>query len=1087
MTTIFITLLNMSVTAGVTALAVMLARAAFKKLPKRLTCALWALVGLRLAIPFQWESALSLIPRASTVRETVGQFTETAGTASPAPVAGSTEYFAVSNFIPPTPVSVPAAKPFDWLSLFTAIWLVGAAAMLCFLIVSALLLKRRVGACVETEPGVFVADGLASPFVLGVFRPKIYLPPSLKAAQKEMILAHERAHLKRRDHLIKPFAFLLLAVYWFNPVLWVAYALLCRDIELACDERVIRDMDKENRAFYSQTLLDCGSRHRRVAACPVAFGEVGVKERVKNVLNYKKPAFWIILIAVIAGIVLAVCFLTNPKTKEDRLTGVRLTMSDMLETTRCYDITESGELVEAEYYTVGDSTRYNAASDCFSYDVEEGKLKTRLVKTELTDGTQTAVEITDAHRAIFEAVERLDRYIVGMSIFESHRGDDRYFVAVAYQEDMDTFCDVFQFNASKGSLKKLCRIAAMPGTVFVAADVTMTDGVKDASLDARIFTALREQSAGKYLEGECYAEAHHIYGTEEKDGKTVVYALVRECWFGFVNDYFTEVSGSQCPLVFTFDGDDCEIERALDGGMFEESVKTLFPTQYADEILKHGDRYNDKLWNELVKQAKDYLKSIGRTATVCKTSEAGLSTLSAHGVPVEVSNILINMPLLADYPFYGTQEKLEDGVRYVYSTKYDATTNRIIYQKSEKGESPARPTQEIVIDAATGEIVSNYTAPVEQGKDAQTDVDWIEAAKIDERTIDIDGDGVEDRCVMSYGPTSGLFTFYLTVTPAGASAPKYQNIFWTDWSELSFPYVQSAPTALYVRAADPLNENEAKTYMVLIENGELVLRGEDGDMPRWAGEAEALDKQTVKPAAQSAYPVGTISSINFDVDGDGKKESCDLSYGPLADPFTVMFTAFPYQDGASSYVNIFQSEYKDLRFETKDGKLFVKASDHQTDPGKTDRYEVSVKDGMLVLRGGNDSMAYWGGQKGDLLERQWTARAYPELFSLDASKGLDVYIWLIGKDSYHCWLTERGAYDANDAQSNTPLFTVILDHFSDLTPENMRDILAFYDIPAKKVNVIPCQHPLSSYLWIDNGKIIDNSVTEKDLREMLGL
>ncbi|MBQ6119036.1 MAG: hypothetical protein IJK98_07365, partial [Clostridia bacterium] len=227
MTACFITLLNMSVTAAITALAVMLARAVFKKLPKWLTCALWAAVGLRLLLPFSLESALSLIPRASTVRETVGQFAA-AGTADPAPVSGGTEYFTVSNFIPPTPVSVPSAKPFDWLGLLTWVWLAGTAVMLGYMIVSARLLKQRIGATVPAEKGVYLSDTVDAPFVLGVLRPRIYLPSSLSPAQKEMILAHEKAHLKRGDHVVKPVAFLLLSVYWFNPVLWIAYALLCR-------------------------------------------------------------------------------------------------------------------------------------------------------------------------------------------------------------------------------------------------------------------------------------------------------------------------------------------------------------------------------------------------------------------------------------------------------------------------------------------------------------------------------------------------------------------------------------------------------------------------------------------------------------------------------------------------------------------------------------------------------------------------------------------------------------------------------------------------------------------------------------------
>ena len=810
MTTLFLSLLNMSVTASVTAMAVMLARAAFRKLPRRLTCALWALVGLRLALPFSLESAWSLIPRASTVRETVSQTVPAlTGTAQTAQNTGGTDYFVASNFAPAAAAETVPAASFDWLKLFTAVWLAGAAVMVGYLIISAVLLKRRVGACVETEPGVFVADGLVSPFVLGVFRPKIFLPPSLDRTQREMVLAHERAHLQRRDHLIKPFAFLLLSVYWFNPVLWIAYALLCRDIELACDERVIRDMDREDRAFYSQRLLDCGAGHRRIAACPVAFGEVGVKERVKNVLNYKKPAFWIILIAVIAGIVLAVCFLTNPKTEQP---------------------------------------------------------------------------------------------------------DD------------------------------------------AADSATMTDGVKDALLDARIFAALQEQSSGSYLEGEYYAEAHHIYGTEEQDGKTAVYTMVRECWFGFVNDYFTEVSGGQYPAVFTFDGVDCKIERAQDGGMFADSVKELFPKKHANAIIKHGDRYDEKLWNELVRQAKDYLKSIGRTATVCPISEAGLSTLSAHGVSAEVSNKLTENPLFDRYPFYGTKEIIENGIRYQYGTGCDMEKNRITFEKYVYGEDGnLNPVEQIIVDAATGEILSSNSWPVTQVEDTQTDFDWSEAAKIDERTIDIDNDGVEDRCVISDGPTSGLFTFYLTVTPVGASEPRYQNIFWTDWSDLSFVEVKK-DMELYVRARNPLSPNQEKLYHVLIENGELTLRSEDGDMDRWAGETQVNGQEKLK-------------------------------------------------------------------------------------------------------------------------------QQYPELFELDTSKGLDVYIWMPGGKSFSCWLTEHDAYAADDPL----LIPDVLAHFNDLTPENVKTILNYYGIDAEKVSVIPYQHPLSSYLWVEDGKIIDGSVTEKDLREMLGL
>lgn len=983
MTACFITLLNMSVTAAVTAVAVMLVRAVFKKLPKWLTCALWATVGLRLLLPFSFESALSLVPRASTVRETVGQFAA-AGTADPAPVSGSTEYFVLSNFVPPTPVSVPSARSFDWLGLLAWVWLAGAAVMLGYMIVSALLLKRRVGATISAEKGVYLSDTIDAPFVLGVLRPCIYLPSSLSKAQKEMILAHEKAHLKRGDHVVKPLAFLLLSVYWFNPVLWVAYALLCRDIELACDERVIRDMDRDEKAFYSQTLLDCGRQRRSIAACPLAFGEVGVKERVKNVLNYKKPAFWIILVAVIAGVALAVCFLTNPKQKEDMLTGVRVVYASLVESPQFFDVTESGRLVVAEAPTdnMADVTDahicYIAKDDCFISYVENGKVKNMISEVGLVDWERKNVPVTDTRRAIFEVVADLEGYIKDLRIFENHNGDDRYFVAVYLMDAPEQknaeniWSDVFQFDPVNGTLKKLCRIEdQIVMAVYPSAEDEPDEGsaeiVQDAGINSRIFAALKEQRSGSYLQGEYYAEAHNIYCTEIKDGKTVVYAMVRECWFGFVNDYFTEVSGGQYPAVFTFDGDDCKIERAQDGGLYADSVKELFPKKYANEILKHGDRYNDKLWNELVRQAKNYLKSIGRNfSIVCRTSEAGLSTLSDHGVSAEVSNKLTEDPRFDNYPFYGTEERIENGVRYLYSVSYDEQAKQIIYEKAPVGEGPAPAVERIVVNGETGEIISTYSAPVgpvEQGKDAQTDIDWIESAKIDETVFDVDGDGVQDRCVMSYGPTSGLFTFIFTVTSKGSTQPKYQNIFLTDHSDLSFPFVKSDPPMLHVQAVDPMDQKAISNYVVLIEDGNVVLRGEGGDM-EYLGE-----------------------------------------------------------DGGAR-----------------------------------------------------------------MLRRMRLAQEYPALFTLNAKKGLDVYVWPWA-DGYCGWVAEHQE-DHTDEQMVMLLMEqneAVLAGKSKLTAEDLKVILSFYDLPADQVTVVPFQNPLSSYLWAQDGKIIDGSVTVEDLREMLGL
>ncbi|MBQ6292774.1 MAG: hypothetical protein IJK77_02715 [Lachnospiraceae bacterium] len=316
MSSLFLKIVNMSIAAGWLILAVIALRFLLKKAPKWSICLLWALAAVRLVFPFSIESILSLIPNAETVPANIEMMPEPAidsgiGAINEVvnPVVGS---FA------PDPNMATSINPLQAvIPLLCILWIAGIAIMLLYALISYRKLKKSVAASVPAGEGVMICDELSSPFILGLFRPMIYLPSSMEGETRAYVLAHERAHIRRRDHLWKPLGFLLLAVYWFNPLCWIAYILLCRDIEAACDEKVIRNMDKDAMAAYSQALLDCSFPRKRIAACPLAFGEVGVKERVKGVLNYKKPAFWIILLAVIACIAVAVCFLTNPKKNEE--------------------------------------------------------------------------------------------------------------------------------------------------------------------------------------------------------------------------------------------------------------------------------------------------------------------------------------------------------------------------------------------------------------------------------------------------------------------------------------------------------------------------------------------------------------------------------------------------------------------------------------------------------------------------------------------------------------------------------------------------------------------------------------------------
>lgn len=310
MAEIFQKALNMSIAAGWLILAVIALRLLLRRAPKRFRLLLWAVVGLRLALPWSIESALSLIPSAQTLPE--GIMLERA------PVL-DTGISALNGAINPgftaafTPELGASANPLQvLLPIAAALWMLGAAAMLLWALVSWLRLRKRAREAVRLEENVYECE-IASPFVLGLFRPRIYLPFSLENGERELVLAHERAHITAGDHIIKPLGWLLLAAHWYNPLVWLAYALFCRDIELACDERVVHGLSLSDRADYSQALLDLSRPRGGVRACPLAFGESSVKGRVKSVLSYKKPAFWLVLLAVVVCVGAAVCFLTDPK------------------------------------------------------------------------------------------------------------------------------------------------------------------------------------------------------------------------------------------------------------------------------------------------------------------------------------------------------------------------------------------------------------------------------------------------------------------------------------------------------------------------------------------------------------------------------------------------------------------------------------------------------------------------------------------------------------------------------------------------------------------------------------------------------
>lgn len=318
MTELFIKIVNMSITASILVLLVLVMRLLFRRAPKWIHVLLWGLVAIRLICPFDMESTLSLMPRSEWIEQTPPYQAETV-------IPDVIDPQTIISQFPDTEISTPVMPPpeitvhrgVNLNVILPSLWVVGIAGVLVYLLISYLRIYLRIRDAVKFRDNIYTSGKISSPFVFGLFRPRICLPENMDAVDMSYVIAHEGAHIRRGDHIWKPLGFLLMTVHWFNPMIWLGYIMLCRDIESACDERVVKEYSDVQRADYSDALLACSIKRSMITACPLAFGEVSVKSRIKSVLHYKKPAFWIVVLAVIASVVAAVCFLTNPDVKRN--------------------------------------------------------------------------------------------------------------------------------------------------------------------------------------------------------------------------------------------------------------------------------------------------------------------------------------------------------------------------------------------------------------------------------------------------------------------------------------------------------------------------------------------------------------------------------------------------------------------------------------------------------------------------------------------------------------------------------------------------------------------------------------------------
>lgn len=535
MDNLFIDFLNTSITASYIIVAVLLVRAIFKKLPKKFICALWAVAGLRLIMPFSIESAFSLIPSAQTVPQDIAML-QTPAIQSGVPAVNDIVNPIISETLAPEVGA--SVNPIQIINgVVSAVWIIGIAVILVYGAVTYFRLRKTVATAVPLKDNILQSENVVSPFILGFITPRIYIPFGMDDATADYVIAHETAHIRRRDHWIKPIGFLLLAVYWFNPLVWLAYVMLCRDIEIACDEKVIARMDGDERKDYANALFACAVNRRKIAACPLAFGEVGIKERIKGVMNYKKPAFWVIVVAVIACIVTSVCFLTNPESTGDYeypyriIAEIRREGSDEIET-KVFSAKKGDQhpVIDGIKFTVADVNLQTGEID-LGFD---GEIRPISIFSEKPVG------------------------LIALNLTQSHR------------------------------------LKTAEGAEITFSFVMIQD------LDQAVTKAITEYCKGSYMEGSAEFEAHEILKVERKknplkSGSESVTAYMYMAYGEYVyeNGKAESVSGCSMPVAITFDYTDgiyvlTEFWQPEDGSYYADSIREKFPVIIAETVI-HKD------------------------------------------------------------------------------------------------------------------------------------------------------------------------------------------------------------------------------------------------------------------------------------------------------------------------------------------------------------------------------------------------------------------------------------------------------------------------------------------------------------------
>ena len=598
---VFSLVLTMSLSASWIAAAVLVLRLCLKRAPKWVNVLLWGIVAVRLVLPVSIESPLSLLPRTEAILPAVTAQPIQAGTA---PAVGGAAAIASGAAMRSQPGRT---------TILAWVWLVGIAVLLLYTWISTQRLRRKVREAVRLQGNIYETEHIASPFVLGVLRPRIYLPYHMDSRDREQVIAHEQAHLRRGDHVWKPLGFLLLTIHWFNPLLWLSYVLLCRDIELACDEKVIKHLDCGQRADYMQALVTCSVNRRRIAACPLAFGEIGVKERVKSVMNYKKPTFWIILLAVAVCVVLAVCFLTNP-------IGFRYdAAADPIVSAKYFDARNHTDPIAVDLSAAQIdelSSRLDGLKNAKTSDTLAGWTPMYQISAQLHEGsyirangyssaddTQVDIEWNGVHYLVTdrEFQDYLSRVCAGVDVVAAEEASARETPALP----ADTNAAEPEQPAESDALgEKL----AETETEAEALD-------HDPVLDDAISKAVLDHYADAVQPGQIHVESHVLLAQDDSSADAItVYLLVLQETYSADGGTLTMENGSYVPTAITFSLSTSSGPTPLEywepsDGSYSDDIRAKFPAAAAEEAL------NDQAYIDALRSACEEQAQKARTST----------------------------------------------------------------------------------------------------------------------------------------------------------------------------------------------------------------------------------------------------------------------------------------------------------------------------------------------------------------------------------------------------------------------------------------------------------------------------------------